>query len=170
MAGIGFELKKLFAKKGIILSVRANLYAGLVVAGPMILGGLLLLGTRFISGIGGASTHQQDLIMVIITYSLLFSLLLSALFLFILARFVADMLYINAYERVLPSLYGSASILLVVGSISWAVFLYFSGLEFKYCFYSFTLFCEGLFVWLQINYITALKEYKTILAGFFYGI
>jgi uncharacterized membrane protein len=57
-----------------------------------------------------------------------------------------------------------------VGSVLWAVFLYFSGLEFKYCFYSFTLFCEGLFVWLQINYITALKEYKTILAGFFFGI
>jgi uncharacterized membrane protein len=170
MAGIGFELKKLFAKKGIILSARANLYAGLVVAGPMIMGVLLLLGTRFVSGLGGASSHQQDMIMVIITYSLLFSLLLSAFLLFVLARYVADMLYINAYDRILPSLYGSASLLLIIGAISWLIFLYFSGLEFKYSVYSFILFCEGLFVWLQINYITALKEYKTILAGFFFGI
>src|SRR5215208_3389772 len=114
MAGIGFELKKLFAKNGIILRVRANLYAGLVVAGPMIMGGLLLLGAKFVSGWGGASNHQQDLIVVIITYSLLFSLLLSSFLLFILARYVADMLYINAYERILPSLYGSASLLLLI--------------------------------------------------------
>ena len=46
MAGIGFELKKLFAKKGIILKFRANLYASLVVAGPMLLGVILLLGTK----------------------------------------------------------------------------------------------------------------------------
>lgn len=170
MAGIGFELKKLFSKKGILLSTRANLYAGMVVAGPMIMGGLLLLGTRYVSGLGGANNHQQDLIMVVITYSLLFSLLISALLLFVLARFVADMLYIKAYERILPSLYGSASLLLVPGAILWFIFLYFSGLGFTYSVYAFILFCEGLFVWLQVNYITALKEYRTILVGFIVGI
>ena len=46
MAGIGFELKKLFSNKGIILKARASLYAGLVVAGPMIIGILLLLGAK----------------------------------------------------------------------------------------------------------------------------
>src|SRR6266498_3321982 len=109
MAGIGFELKKLFSKKGILLTARANLYASLIVAGPMLLGVLLLLGTKWISNRGGATTHQQDLIVVIITYSLLFSLLLSSLFLFVLARYVADMLYINAYHRILPSMYGAIS-------------------------------------------------------------
>src|SRR5512147_1154526 len=101
MAGIGFELKKLYAKDGIILRARANLYASLVVAGPMIMGGLLLLGAKLVSGWGGASSHQQDLIVVVITYSLLASLLLSSSLLFVLARYVADMLYIDAYQRIL---------------------------------------------------------------------
>lgn len=170
MAGIGFELKKLFSKNGIILNARANLYAGVVVAGPMIMGVLLLLGTRFIARLGDASNHQQDMIMVIITYSLLFSLLLSALLLFVLARYVADMLYIHAYERILPSLYGSVSLLLAVGAVLWSIFLYFSGLDIKYSIYAFILFCEGLVVWIQINYITAIKEYRTTLVGFFLGI
>lgn len=170
MAGIGFELKKLFAKKGIILKFRANLYASLVVAGPMLLGVVLLLGTKLIANLGGASHHQQDLVMVLITYSLLFSLLLSSLFLFVLARYIADMLYINAYERILPSLYGIVSVLLVIGVIFWSIFLYVSKLEFVYSIYSLILFSEGLFVWAQINYITAVKDYQGILIGFVVGI
>ena len=170
MAGIGFELKKLFARNGIILKARANLYAGLVVAGPMLMGILLLLGAKLVSAFGGASNHQQDLIVVIITYSLLFSLLLSSVVLFVLARYVADMLYVNAHDRILPSMYGSLSLLLVVGAISWLVFLSFSRLDIKYSVYSFILFCEGLAVWIQINYITAIKEYRSILTGFVTGI
>jgi Predicted membrane protein len=170
MAGIGFELKKLFSQNGIILKARANLYASLVVAGPMIMGVLLLLGAKFVSAFGGASNHQQDLIVVIITYSLLFSLLLSSLLLFVLARYVADMLYINADHHILPSLYGAVSLLLVAGAFLWSIFLHFSGLEIRYGVYSFVLFCEGLVVWTQINYITAIKEYRGILVGFIIGI
>ena len=170
MAGIGFELKKLFSKKGIILQARANLYAGLVVAGPMIMGVVLLLGAKYISIYGGATPHQQDLIVVIITYSLLFSLILTSSLLFVLVRYVADMLYINEHHRILPSMYGAISLLLVVGSVLWIVFLFLSKLEVIYSIYSLILFCEGIVVWVQINYITAIKEYRGIVVGFLIGI
>ena len=170
MAGIGFELKKLFSKRGIILKVRANIYASLVVAGPMIMGVLLLLGAKLIARFGGASLHQQDLVAIIITYSLLFSLLLSSFFLFVLSRFIADMLYIDAVHRILPSMYGALSLLLTVGSVSWAIFLYFCRIDFIYSMLCFILFCEGLVVWIQINYIAAVKEYRSIVAGFFFGL
>ena len=38
MAGIGFELKKLFKKSGLAATARAYGYAGIICAGPMILG------------------------------------------------------------------------------------------------------------------------------------
>jgi len=170
MAGIGFELKKLFSKKGIILNVRANLYASLVVTGPMVLGVLLLLGAKFISSWGGATGHQQDLIIVVITYSLLFSLLISSSLMFVLARYVADILYIEEYSRILPSMYGAISLLLIVGGIGWGIFLYLCKLPFLYSVLSFILFCEGIVVWIQVNYITAIKDYKKILIGFLVGI
>ncbi len=170
MAGIGFELKKLFANNGIILRFKANLYASLVIAGPMILGALLLLGSKLVSSFGGATNHEQDLIVVIITYSLLFSLILSSLFLLVLARYIADMMYISAYDRILPSMYGAISLLLIFGASMWAVFLYFSHLKLEYSILSFILFCEGLVVWIQINYITAIKEYRTVLWGFVAGM
>ena len=46
MAGIGFSLKKLFARKGLFGLCQAYGYAGLICAGPMILGILLLLGVN----------------------------------------------------------------------------------------------------------------------------
>jgi len=170
MAGIGFELKKLFSKKGIAFKIRANLYASLVVTGPMLLGVLLLLGAKFISTQAGANAHQQDLIIVVITYSLLFSLLLSSLLMYVLARFIADNLYIEAYKRILPSMYGAISLLLVVGGICWGIFLYLSKLPLLYSVLSFILFCEGIMVWIQVNYITAIKDYSKILVGFLIGI
>lgn len=170
MAGIGFELKKLFAQKGLLLQARASVYAGIVVAGPMLMGALFLLGARYISAFGGASIHQQDLIVVIITYSLLFSLILTSFLLFVLSRFVADMLYIEKYDRILPSMYGAISLFLIIGSILWIIFLIFSGLEFSYAIYSFILFCEGIVAWIQISYISAIKEYRGILFGFLVGV
>ncbi|MCB2178352.1 exopolysaccharide Pel transporter PelG [bacterium] len=170
MAGIGFELRKLFAKKGIFLKFRANFYATLVVTGPMILGVVLLLGAKVISSWAGASGHQQDIIIVVITYSLLFSLLLSSLVLFVLARYIADMMYMQELERILPSMYGAMSLLLIVGGIGWGVFLFLSRLPFQYAIFSFILFCESLIVWVQINYITATKDFRIILIGYFWGI
>lgn len=41
MAGIGFELKKLFRRKGLFASLRAYGYAGIICTGPMLLGVLL---------------------------------------------------------------------------------------------------------------------------------
>ena len=38
MAGIGFELKKLFNSRGLFASFRAYGYAGVVCPGPMLLG------------------------------------------------------------------------------------------------------------------------------------
>ena len=48
MAGIGFELKKLFNRQGLFASFRAYGYAGVVCTGPMLLGIVLLLGVMYL--------------------------------------------------------------------------------------------------------------------------
>jgi len=170
MAGIGFELKRLFSQRGIVLKLRANVYASLIVAGPMVLGFLLLLGAKIISTWAGATSYQQDLIIVVITYSILFSLLLASSLMFLLARYIADSIYLKEYKRILPSMYGSISVLLIIGGLGWGIFLYLSKMPWLYSILSFVLFCEGIVVWIQVNYITAIKDYKKILVGFLVGI
>ena len=170
MAGIGFELKRLFSRKGLLATVQAYGYAGIVCAGPMLLGVLLLLGVRLIAVWGGASGLDQDLLVAMITYTLLGSLVITSLFSMITTRFTADMMYMDKMEWVLPSFYGSTSILLVIGSIGYGVFLLLSGIKPIYQLLCLLLFCELIVVWMQINYITAVKDYRKILIFFFSGI
>ena len=170
MAGIGFELKKLFSDNSIFMKLRANLFSSVVIAGPMIMGALLLLGVKFIAVRGGASLHEQDLLIVVITYSLLFSLLLINTLSYVLSRYVADMVYTNQHARIMPSMYGSIALLLMIGAPAWAVFLSLSKLPLSYSIYSFTLFCMAIVVWTQISYITDIKRYKEIIFGFAFGV
>ena len=79
MAGIGFELKKLFSKKGLFALIRAYGYAGIVCTGPMLLGMVLLAGVRMIATFAGTAKDMQELLICMITYSLLASLLVTNL-------------------------------------------------------------------------------------------
>jgi uncharacterized membrane protein len=170
MAGIGFELKKLFSSPGILPRIRASMYASMVVAGPVILGTLLLFGMKLLSGRAGATGHEQDIIMVVITYSLLFPLMLTSLISYVLTRYVADMLYENKDHRILPSMYGAISILLFIGAPAWALFLYLSKLPVLQSLFSFILFCAAVIVWIQVSYLNAVKDYKSIFLAFLVSI
>lgn len=56
MAGIGFELKKLFEKRGLFASIRAYGYAAAVCTGPMLLSIAMLAGVRQLSEMMGVQT------------------------------------------------------------------------------------------------------------------
>ena len=62
MAGIGFELKKLFRRKGLFATLRAYGYAGVICTGPMLLGVLLQVGMLVLCGWAGAARADQDLL------------------------------------------------------------------------------------------------------------
>lgn len=169
MAGIGFELKKLFAQKGLLLNLRANLYASIVVAGPIIMGAVLLFGINYIALFAGATTHQKDILIVIVTYSVLFPLILTSFVSFVSTRFVADMLYEDQIGRVMPSMYGAISLCLPVGAVLWAIFLILSELPFQYAFLSFMIFCEAVVVWIQLSFVNSAKDYRSAVLGFGLG-
>lgn len=78
MAGIGFELKKLFNSRGLFASFRAYGYAGVVCTGPMLLGIVLLLGVMYLCDKTGGSRHSRELLVCMITYTLLFSLTVTS--------------------------------------------------------------------------------------------
>lgn len=166
MAGIGFELKKLFQKKGVFALLRAYGYAGIICTGPMILGILLLLGVHFISESAGLAGKEQDLLTCMITYTLLFSMFFSNSMGMITTRFTADCLYEGKEDKVLPSFYGSIGILMVAGGVLYGIFLIFAGIPMAYAIFNYILFQELIIVWTEMNYLTAIKDYKGILVAF----
>ena len=107
MAGIGFELKKLFQKKGVLNTTKAYGYATIICAGPMLLGILLLLGIMAVCHFFDVPTSVSELLICMITYTLLASVTISSFFSMVVTRYVADMLFEGNNEAVLPAFWRS---------------------------------------------------------------
>ena len=167
MAGIGFELKRMFSRKGLLASIRAYGYASIICAGPMILGVILLLGARYISAYAGAGGHDRELLNSMLTYALLSSLTLTSLFSMATTRSIADLIYLKQYDRVMPTFYGSITIMLVIGVIGYGIFLLFAGIPLIYQVLCLMYFASLIVVWTEIYYLTAVKDYREILVTFF---
>lgn len=166
MAGIGFELKKLFSRKGLIATVRAYSYATVVCAGPMILGFVLLLFSMLMADYAGAARHTRELLVTVLTHSLLASLIVTSLFSMLTTRFCADMIYEKKFNLLMPSFYGSIAIMLVLGGVAYGIFLHFSGIELLYRVLAWIFFMVLIVVWTEINYLTMLKDFRSIIIAF----
>ncbi|MDD3369449.1 MAG: exopolysaccharide Pel transporter PelG [Lachnospiraceae bacterium] len=166
MAGIGFELKKMFSKRGLLANVKAYGYAGIVCVGPMLLGVILLIGIRLIAVWGGAAEHTAELLNSMITYTLLFSMILTNMTSLVSTRFIADQLYMEKKRRILPSFWGCITLMMIPGALIYGVFLHFAGIPAGYQLLCFILFGELVIVWTEINYLTAIKDYSGIIITF----
>ncbi len=166
MAGIGFELKKLFRRKGMLAGLRAYGYAGIICTGPMLLGVLLQGGLLLLCGWAGAPRAARDLLVCMVTYTLLASLTVTSFFSMPVTRFVADQLYEERAERVLPSFAGACAVQLALGCGGYGAFLLASGATFCQGLLCLWLFAELVVCWTAMSYLTALKEYRGILIAF----
>lgn len=166
MAGVGFELKKMFEQEGITAKVRAYGYAGLIISGPMILGVCLLLGIMYLANQGGTTRQERELLISMFTYALLFSLITSSVLSVLSIRYVADMLYTGQTKAILPSFYGSSLLTLFFGGTLYGLFLIFSGISLPYQMLSFLFFITLLVVWMEMNYLTAISDYKNVTLTF----
>lgn len=166
MAGIGFELKKLFRRKGMLAGLRAYGYAGIICTGPMLLGVLLQGGLLLLCGWAGAPRAARDLLVCMVTYTLLASLTVTSFFSMPVTRFVADQLYEERAERVLPSFAGACAVQLALGCVGYGAFLLASGATFCQGLLCLWLFAELVVCWTAMSYLTALKEYRGILIAF----
>ena len=170
MAGIGFELKKLFSRRGLFASFRAYGYAGIICTGPMLLGIVLLLGVMFLCDRTGASKQSRELLVCMITYTLLASLTVTSFLSMVVTRFIADMLYEEKNEAVLSSFWGSTGLMLIAGGILYGIFLIFSGVGLIDKFLCFELFGELIVTWNAMSYLTAIKDYRGIMLSFLAAI
>lgn len=166
MAGIGFSLKRLFQKRGILNLCKAYGYAGIVTIGPMLLGVLLLFGISVIARIGGLGKNDCELLNCMLTYSLLVSLLITAAFNMVVTRFVSDMLFEDKNEKVMPSFYGTVSIELVICLVIYGTFLIFSGATFTQGILCLWFSMVLIVVWTEMIYMTALKDFRAIVVSF----
>ena len=167
MAGVGFELKKLFrSKRGYLDTVRGYLVTAAVTEGPMVLNIVLLFSVRLLLRLYGAGYNVQELYLITTTYVMIFSLLLSNVFLMLVSRFISDSIYQDRKEQILPSFFSLLFYLLVLGGLVSGIYLMLLDLRFTYKVLLFLQFELMLVMWVQMSYLSAVKKYSKVLIGF----
>lgn len=170
MAGIGFELKKLFREQGLLNNAKAYAYSSVTTIGPMILCMLMIVFLQLLMSSSGVAFLERELFLATVVYSFIFSVLITGGLSMVLTRFIADMMYAEKYEHLLSSYYGAMAICLPLGTLCAWLFLRDIPAGFGYKMSAYFLFSELIIIWIQAVHLSALKDFKRIVRNFFYGV
>lgn len=170
MAGIGFELRKLFREQGLINNVKAYSYSSLTTIGPMILCMILMIGLQRMMAYYGGTYLEWELYIATMQYSFIFSIIITSGISLLLTRYIADMIFQKKFDHLLSSYYGALIICLPLGALTAWLFLrgVTAGLGYKLTAYLF--FMELIVIWMQSVYLSALKDYTRIVRSFTIGV
>jgi len=170
MAGIGFELKKLFDKKSAIGYFRAYTYTTVVTTGPFLLMTGMVLMIQLLFSIFDVPYFTKQLYIASVSYPFIFSHIISSGFAMLITRYIADKIYSKEYNEIIPSLYGMLSVALTIGSIFALFFFWKAPLAFELKLVTYIFYMELITIWIQGVYLTALKDYKKIIQSYVGGV
>ena len=128
MAGVGFELKKLFTARTAAGHLRAYSYSVIITAGPFFLLTSMVLAIQFLFHSLGIKGESAELFTASVIYSFVFSQILSSGFTMVLTRYLADSLSLGRYQDIMASLFGMGAILTVLSGLTAGAFFWGSPL------------------------------------------
>ncbi|KRE93099.1 hypothetical protein ASG89_06215 [Paenibacillus sp. Soil766] len=170
MAGIGFELRRLFGGQGLLNSFRAYAYSSMTTVGPMILCMSTIVFMQRFMIVADSPYLERQLFLATVVYCFIFSVLITGGLSMIVTRFISDMIYLKKYEHLLSSYYGAITVALPIGSLVAWLFLRKVTAGFGYKAAAYLFFTELIVIWVQSVHLSALKDYKRIVRNFCYGI
>ena len=169
MAGIGFELRKLFREQGLMNHLKAYAYSSLTTVGPMILSMILIVAMQKITSNEKMSYLDWQLYIATVSYCFIFSIVFTSGISMVLTRYSADMLYEKKYNRLMSAYYGALIVLLPIVSIVAILFLGGVTASWIYKLSAYFFFMILIIVWIQGVFLSALKDYMRIVRGFAIG-
>jgi len=170
MAGIGFELKKIFKERGLFVSIKGYLYSTIVIVGPFLLCTIMVTLLQLILKEFDTSFYERQLFLAATVYAFIFSQIVTSGFTMIITRYISDKLYAKELEKILSSLYGLIILCLVIGAVPGIIFYIKSPLNFYFKISAYVLYMQLMIMWIQAVYLTALKDYFKIVLAFFSGV
>jgi len=169
MAGIGFELRKILRRDTFLSDIGAYLYAAMISSGPwmMSVACLALLG---IYRVPGFDDHAHEVFRATVIYTYAFSLIYVGLCQFVVTRFLADRLFADD-EQAVVSTFITCSAPIMGGGLLLAGFFYsFFPLSLSYRFLGVILFVIVCMIWVGMIFISAVKNYRSVLYAFTAGV
>lgn len=170
MAGVGFELKKIFKdNSGILNSLKGYSVTAVVTEGPMLLSILMLFCIRYLMKWHHASYREQEIFLFTITYVMIFSLILSNIVLMFINRYISDCIYKEEMDKILPAFFGILFFLFAAGILVGGGYLLTLPVSWAFRVSALIQFNCMLALWVQMAFLSAIKQYTYILLGFLAG-
>lgn len=174
MAGIGLELKRILKKDSLFSVLSGSAYSTVVVIGPTLIVMAALLILYGVFGYMDVIYTERELLSSSILYIFIFALILTAPINAVMSRYIADKIFEESYEEILPSFYMGWFLSELAGAvvgIPFAVRLVLIGrVELVFVLMSYLFFMALLTVFYAMTYLTATKDYKMIALDFLIGM
>ena len=170
MAGVGFELRRLFRARTAAGHLKAYSYSVIVTTGPFVLMAAMVLAVQLLFRLAGVGQEESGLFLGAVIYSFVFSQLLSCGFTIVLTRYLADCITVRHYRDVTASMYGMGAVLLVLGSAASVLFFWGKPVAFEVKLLAHLFFCNLLLIWTGSVYLTAVKRFKYLISGYAAGV
>lgn len=171
MAGIGFELRKLLQRDTLLALIRAYAYAGIISSGPWVLSiiGLMIIGVLSFSIVVPDNKITQ--FQVTVTYMIAFSLIITGFLQLAFTRFVADRLFEERDELVMPNYNAVQLIVTVVPGVfataaAWWLFPQESLLYRVLLVAGFVVLSN---IWIATVFLSGVKQYRAIVILYLLG-
>lgn len=170
MAGIGFEIRKILKRKSFLSLLQAYGYAGIISSGPWVLSILSVLLIGILAQVVSNKDQSVMQFLVAVTYLMAASLILTGAIQLLFTRFVADQIYANREDRVIPNLHGAILLTTLVsaglgGLLATFVFDESFAIE-AALLVNFIVLSD---LWIVMIFLSSMKVYNQILLLFFIG-
>lgn len=169
MAGVNIELKKLYNQKGILKTMSSYCYSVVILTGPMLFLVSLITSISYLLFVYGIDETDRAVITSTISNTGMLSVAINSIFIMLIIRYVSDSIYEKAYSRILPSFYGGLVIMLSISNIIFFIWSFFLDFSLLYKLMIMGLINSFLTVWIQMSYVSILKNYKTIFLSYAIG-
>ncbi|MDD4952488.1 MAG: exopolysaccharide Pel transporter PelG [Desulfovibrionaceae bacterium] len=168
MAGIGFELRRILRRGSYFSELTAYLYSALISSGPWLMSVLCLSVLALYRGPAAGETPYEIFRSTII-YTYAFSLIFIGAVQLVSTRYLADRYYLGEEKVTMGVFYTCALLVLGVGApLAAAVYQGFALTPlYKGC--AVVLFLLVSMIWLSMIFLSAIKDYKSIVLAFASG-
>ena len=173
MAGIGFELRKIFSKTTISSRLKGIAFATMTTIGPTIIFLTMLISINVALRPLDVSETKQNFFTAATLYLFLYAKIINGTTGTTITRFISDRIHENEEEYIPSAMFGTSlliSALTAVFSGIIVVLLYLDGITDVWMLSS--LYLLGIVVSITYNlmfFVSALKEYLKITGAFFVG-
>ena len=174
MAGIGFELRKIYGRKTLVSGIWGSIYATMTAVGPSVLVAVLILFLKYAMDRAGITELENRFFMSSFTYIFLVAVLISALFCTVLSRYVSDCVFSGDDKALGASVFGVLTVTSVLsGSVMLALCIGMYHKSDVPPYFLILYYLLGILVanaYTIMTYVSALKEYKEVSFSYFAGI